>query len=78
MNTSISIPDTVLEAADSLAKRMAVSRSEIFRRAVEAYVDAHELVWVRQALGAVYVKEPSAIDEALAEMQAASVAREDW
>ena len=78
MKMSISIPDTLSDEADSLAKRMAVSRSELFRRAVEAYIDAYDYVWVRRALGAVYVKEPSAIDEALAEMQAASVAREDW
>ena len=49
MKTSISIPDTLLDAADSLAERMAVSRSEIFRRAVEAYIYAHEHVWVRRA-----------------------------
>ena len=49
MKISISIPDTLLDAADSLAKRMAVSRSEIFRRAVEAYIDAHDHVRVRRA-----------------------------
>ena len=39
---------------------------------------AHD--WVRKALDAyaVYARDSSDIDEALAEMQAASVAREDW
>ena len=78
MKTAISIPDTVFDAADSLAKRMAVSRSELFRRAVEAYIEAHRHDRVREALDAVYAREPSAIDKGLAEMQAASLAREDW
>ena len=77
MKTSISIPDTLLDEADSLAKRMALSRSELFRRAVEAYIDAHRRDRVREALDTVYAKESSDVDEALAEMQAASVARED-
>ena len=78
MKTAISIPDTVFDAADSLAKRMAVSRSELFRRAVEAYIEAHRHDRVREALDAVYTRESSAIDQDLAEMQAASLAREDW
>ena len=78
MKTEISIPGTVFDEAESLAKRMAVSRSELFRRAVEAYIEAHRHDGVREALDAVYSKESSAIDEALAEMQAVSVGRDDW
>ena len=59
---------------DSLAKRMRVSRSELFC-AVEAYIEAHQHDRVRETLDTV--KESSDVDEALAEMQAASVARED-
>ena len=81
MKTSISIPDTLFDEADSLAKRMALSRSELFRWAVEAYIEAHREAHrrdrVREALDTVYAKESSDVDEALAEMQAASVARED-
>ena len=72
------MPDTVFDEAESLAKRMAVSRSELFRRAVEAYIEAHRHDRLREALDAIYSKESSAIDEALAEMQAVSVGREDW
>lgn len=78
MKTAISIPDAVFDEAESLAKRMAVSRSELFRRAVEAYVETHRHDRVREALDAIYSEESSAIDEALAEMQTASLAREDW
>lgn len=41
MKTAISIPDDVFEKAEKIAKRLKMSRSELYAKAVEAYVDAH-------------------------------------
>ena len=38
MNTTISIPDGHLEAADRLAKELGISRNELFRKAIELYL----------------------------------------
>ncbi len=38
MKTAISLPDPLFEAADKLAKRMKVSRSALYARAVEDFV----------------------------------------
>jgi len=38
MKTTISIPDEVLEQAERAAKRLGLSRSEFFTRAVEAFL----------------------------------------
>ena len=78
MKTAISIPDPVFQSAESLAKRMGISRSELFCRAVESYVEAHRYDRVREALDAVYAEEPSGVDHALAELQSASLPKEDW
>ena len=78
MKTAISIPDSVFQAAESLAKRLGISRSELFRKAVEAYIEAHKHDRVREALDDVYAEESSSLDEALAQMQWASLSREDW
>ena len=78
VKTAISIPDSVFHIAESLAKRMGVSRSELFRHALENYIEAHGHDRVREALDAVYAEESSDIDEALAEMQWASLSKEDW
>ena len=78
MKTAISIPDSVFHIAESLAKRMGMSRSELFRHALENYIEAHGHDRVREALDAVYAEESSDIDEALAEMQWASLSKEDW
>ena len=76
MKTDISIPNSVLEAADTFAERLGMSRSELIRRAVEEYVNSHRHDGVRETLDAVYSEESSALDKALAQMQFASL--EHW
>ena len=78
MKTAISIPDSVFRAVESLAKRLGVSRSELFRKAVEAYIETHKHDRVREALDDVYAEESSSLDEALAHMQWSSLDKEDW
>ena len=72
MKTAISIPDTLFHIAESLAERMGMSRSELYRHALENYIRAHRHDGVRESLDAVYAEESSHIDEVLAEMQWAS------
>ena len=78
MKTAISIPDPIFEAADSLAKQLGMSRSEFYRRAVEEYMESRQHENVREALDLVYSDESSALDEPLAQMQFASLPKEDW
>jgi hypothetical protein len=41
MKTAVSIPDPVFEKAEAAAKRLKMSRSELYAKAVDAWVDAH-------------------------------------
>jgi metal-responsive CopG/Arc/MetJ family transcriptional regulator len=38
MKTAISLPDPVFEEAESLAKQLGVSRSELYTKALKAYL----------------------------------------
>jgi metal-responsive CopG/Arc/MetJ family transcriptional regulator len=78
MKTAISIPDPIFHAAESLAKRLGMSRSELFSRALEAYLEAHKHDSVREALDAIYSQESSHLDETLTQMQWASLPKESW
>ena len=49
-----------------------------FNEALEAYISTHEGEKVRDALDKVYSSEPSDLDSALAQLQFASLPREDW
>ena len=78
MRATISLPESLLHAADALAKRAGMSRSELFRAAVTDYLEAHKHDHVREALDAVYSEQPSQIDEDLMRMQVMSLPKEDW
>ena len=80
MKTAISIPDSLFEEADRLAKLRGWSRSELYANAVTAYVNSERFSGVREKLDAVYGnnEEDSAIDPFLADAQARSLPREKW
>ena len=78
MKTAISLPDSLFQAADDLAKSAGISRSELFRAALADYIEAHKRDNVREALDAVYAEQPSHVDEALMRMQMVSLPEENW
>ena len=80
MKTAISIPDDVFRAADRVAKRLRVSRSQLYASAVARFVAEQPPTGkeITKALDAVYAKDSSRLDPALAAMQAASLGRQDW
>jgi metal-responsive CopG/Arc/MetJ family transcriptional regulator len=78
MKTAVSVPDPIFHDAEALAKRLGMSRSELFSRALEAYLDAHKHDRVREDLDAIYSQEASSLDEALAHVQWESLPKEDW
>jgi len=53
MNVSVSIPDPVFSEAEALARRLNASRSEIYARALAAFVATHTPERVTEALNAV-------------------------
>ena len=79
MKIAISIPDSLFEEADRLAKSRGWSRSELYANAVTAYVNSERFSGVREKLDAVYGnKEDSAIDPFFADAQDQSLPREKW
>jgi metal-responsive CopG/Arc/MetJ family transcriptional regulator len=78
MKTAISIPDPVFAAAEEVAKKLGVSRSELYSRAIESFVRAWRDEDVTEALNRVYATEPSELDPALARAQSAAIGREKW
>jgi metal-responsive CopG/Arc/MetJ family transcriptional regulator len=80
MKTAISIPDSIFEEAERLAKTRGWSRSELYANAVTAYVNSERFSGVREKLDAVYGRdaEDSAIDPFLVKAQLGSLPREKW
>ena len=80
MKTAISIPDETFEAAEHLARRIGISRSELYATAVAEYMVRHRAAGVRERLDVVYEieDEASRLEAVMARVQADSVPEEDW
>jgi metal-responsive CopG/Arc/MetJ family transcriptional regulator len=78
MKTAVSLPDSLFEAADGLARELGLSRSELFARALAGFLQAHDRSGVtRAALDCVYSEEDSALDAVLAHLQSAALSQDD-
>ena len=80
MKTAISIPDALFEAAERLARRLGMSRSELYSKAVSRFIEENHTIGVRERLDAVYESDPesSRIDPLLTRLQIESLPEEDW
>ena len=78
MKTAISIPDSIFKAAEKMAQRLGLSRSELYAKAVVEYLQKHRNEGVTNALNKVYTKESSRLDPAIEALQTASIDEDEW
>jgi metal-responsive CopG/Arc/MetJ family transcriptional regulator len=78
MKTAISLPDDLFRSGDALARRLGVSRSELYARALAEFLAKHKADQITQRLNAVYATEDGRLDPAVAEAQARVLPRETW
>ena len=79
MKTAISIPDPVFKTAERLAKRLGLSRSELYVRAISNYVEAHKSQNVTDLLNEIYGDmEDQGLEEGFRRAQMKSIDTEEW
>jgi metal-responsive CopG/Arc/MetJ family transcriptional regulator len=78
MKTAISIPDEVFVAAEGLAERLGVSRSQLYSSAIAQYIEAHRSKGVTARLNAVYGDNAAELDPVISSMQESSMSPEEW
>ena len=79
MKTAISIPDELFAAADRLARRLGLSRSELYQQAIARYLQNQSEAAITEDLNHIYgVDDEQGLDPVLDSLQGASIAREGW
>ncbi|NET80602.1 MAG: ribbon-helix-helix protein, CopG family [Moorea sp. SIO1F2] len=78
MKTEISLPDSVFEEAEALAQQMGLSRSELYLKALKAYLKRYNRNQILHKLNQVYSKEYSELDSVMAKIQLMSLPDEKW
>jgi len=78
MKVAVSIPDELFESAESLGKRLRVSRSRLYATALSEFLAKHQGRKVTERLNQVYAAEESHLDERLARVQRRSLSSDSW
>jgi metal-responsive CopG/Arc/MetJ family transcriptional regulator len=78
MKTAISLPDPLFHAAEQFAQAHGLSRSELFARALQTYLQAYQAHSITETLNQIYAAEESALDPRLMRAQAQVLTKEDW
>ncbi len=81
MKTAISIPDDVFENAERTAKKLGVSRSELYANAVSEFIERYRREGITETLNDLYDAEEgteSGLDPILSTLQLETLTKVDW
>ncbi len=78
MKTAISVSDELFERAETAARRLNMSRSQLYATALSEFLARREQQSVTDRLTAVYSTESSELDPVLHRMQIATLDPRQW
>lgn len=78
MKVALSIPDDLFETAETLSKRLGVSRSRLYASALADFLAKHRGRKVTERLNAVYATEDSRLEPGARRLQRRSLERNAW
>ncbi|MGE3542110.1 MAG: hypothetical protein AB7N91_32425 [Candidatus Tectimicrobiota bacterium] len=77
MKTAISIPDDIFQSAEQLARRLGVSRSELYVQALKSYLQVYHEDQVTDSLNTIYGDPSEHLDLVLQSLQTRSLREDD-
>lgn len=78
MKTAISIPDPLFQAAEQYAQEKGLSRSELYARAIQHYLQTYRYQGITEALDKVYAEEDSTLEPGYTAAQTRILPKEEW
>jgi predicted transcriptional regulator len=78
MKTAISVPDDLFRIAEATARRLRVSRSELYAKAMAEFLNRQDSHTITERLNEVYSQQPAKLDSGLHRAQLKSLRKERW
>ncbi len=78
MKVAVSIPEELFDSAETLGKRLGVSRSRLYATALAEFLAKHRGRKVTERLNRVYGSEESRLETQLRRLQGRSIRDESW
>jgi predicted transcriptional regulator len=78
MKTAVSVPDNLFRRAEAAARRLRVSRSQLYATAISEFLNRQQSDAITERLNEVYSRRPAKVDSALHSAQLKSVEKDSW
>ncbi len=79
MKTAVSIPNELFESAEGFARRLGMTRSELYAKALRDYLREHGSAGITERLDEVYgAEEAEGLDPVVAGLQGRSLSDDGW
>jgi predicted transcriptional regulator len=78
MKTAISLPDDLFRLAETTARRLRVSRSELYAKAIAEFLKRQQASSITERLNDVYSRHPAKVDSGLHRAQLKSLQKDAW
>jgi metal-responsive CopG/Arc/MetJ family transcriptional regulator len=78
VKTAVSLPDDLFRLGEAAARRLRVSRSELYARAIAEYLKRQQDTATTERLNEVYARVPAKLDSGLHRAQLKSLEKDAW
>ena len=78
MKTAVSLPDDLFRTAEKAARKLRISRSQLYAMAISEFLERRRTRNITERLNKIYSKEPSGLEPCLHSAQIRSLENEDW
>lgn len=78
MKTAVSVPDEIFRLAEATARRLHVSRSELYTKAIAEFLKQQDTRLITERLNQVYSRYPAKVDSGLHRAQLKSLKKDSW
>jgi predicted transcriptional regulator len=78
MKTVVSMPDDLFRRAEATARRLRISRSQLYARAIQEFVNRQRGNAITERLNDVYSRIPVKVESALERAQLKSLQKDAW
>jgi len=78
VETAVSLPDDLFRMAEATARRLHISRSELYARAIAEYLKLQQGNAITERLNDVYSRRPAKLDSGLHRAQLKSLEKDAW
>jgi len=78
VKTAVSVPDDLFRMAEATARRLRVSRSELYARAIAEFLKGQQGDAITERLNDVYSRHPAKVAAGLHRAQLKSLPKDAW